>query len=255
MTKKTTTTQTFTLLGDGTIQAKTGDKMEMGLRKERADASPDSLEPAVTLLGANLSWGSGRIRAKGLACKGCGRSEDRVTGAATIVVSAGHYPHRPSRFVCEACGHGVGTVSQLIDAYEPQWRAQLKILRQIGASTPVAEQWVIAEDQGRRVLRPSARAAIDAALGPDTGNTIKLVKVVAFREQQALDLLHDPDLPLRETRIDRLGRPLERWNTVPKPEEVTELRIALTDYRNEVERAIDAELRQIRAAKLAEAGL
>ena len=90
---------------------------------------------------------------------------------------------------------------------------------------------------------------------PTTGNTVGLLKVIAHTEDQVTQLLHDSELPIRETRIDRFARPIERWNTRPSVGERNELAGAQRDHRLGVEAAIDAELRELRHQKLAAAGL
>lgn len=90
---------------------------------------------------------------------------------------------------------------------------------------------------------------------PTIGTTIGLLKVIAYNETQVLEVLHDPKLPMRETRIDRLARPLEQWNVRPTIAERHELSEAQRAHRLEVEAAIDQELRMLRSQRLAEAGI
>ena len=90
---------------------------------------------------------------------------------------------------------------------------------------------------------------------PTTGTTIRLLKAIAHVEEQLMNVLHDPDLPMRETRIDHSGRPLGRWNVRPSVAERSDLAEAQRDHRREVEAAIDQELRELRHQKLAAAGL
>jgi hypothetical protein len=90
---------------------------------------------------------------------------------------------------------------------------------------------------------------------PTTGSTIGLLKVIAHDESQALDLLHDPKLPIRETRIDAFARPLEPWNVRPTVAERNELDDAQRNHRRAMEAAVDEELRALRTEKLAAAGL
>ena len=111
----------------------------------------------------------------------------------------GQYPHNPPTYSCEHCGHPYGRISGLIEAFGGTWQEQLALVRRVGGSTPFEKQWTIAEHDGKRSMRETSRAAIDAAVTPTTGSTIKLLKVIAHDESQALDLLHVSGLPLRET--------------------------------------------------------
>jgi len=111
------------------------------------------------------------------------------------------------------------------------------------------------EHDAKRSIRETSRAAIDAAVTPTIGTSIFLLKVIAHDESQVLEVLRDPKLPMRETRIDRLARPLEPWNTRPTIAERNALADAQKQHRLEVEAAIDRELRMLRTQRLAEAGI
>jgi hypothetical protein len=60
---------------------------------------------------------------------------------------------------------------------------------------------------------------------------------------------------MAETRLDRVGRPLERWNARPTVAEMRELTDAQDAYRRATEAAIDDELRKLRAERLQAAEL
>jgi len=225
-------------------------------RFERAAADFHLLAPVISLLGADLVYEGGQQRVSGLTCKKCGASQARDTGNAAITVTSGSYPHRPCAFGCALCGESYGTIAGMVEAFGPEdWRGQLELLRKVGGSTPQEREWVIAEDGGHRAMRPTARAAIDAIVTPTTGSTIRLCKVIAYTEAQVTQLLHDSALPMRETTIDRFGRPLEQWNVRPTVGERNELADAQRDHRRAVEATIDQELRTLRNQKLAEAGI
>jgi len=243
-------------LGDGTIQIPCGEKRELTLRKERADAEFHTLAPAISMLDADLVFEGNGKRVSGLTCKQCGASTERESGNAAIVAYPGNYPLSPITFQCGLCGKGYGTISGLIEVFGPEdWRDQLALFRKLPGTQPVEREWVIAEADGARCMRPMARLAIDAALTPTTGSTVKLLKVIAYQEDQVLAVLHNPDLPMRETTIDRQARPLAPWNTRPTIAERNELDEAQRDHRREVEAMIDHELRALRSQKLAAAGL
>lgn len=215
----------------------------------------DALTPLISLLGCDLVFEGGQQRVSGLTCRKCGASQARDTGAPAITVTPGHYPSRPAAFQCALFGEHYGAIAGLIAACVPEWKDQLALLRKVGSTEPVEYEWTIAEDDGVRCMRPTARLAIDAAVTPRIGNTIKLLKVIAHAEEQVTQLLHDSTLPMRATRIGRHGRPLERWNTRPAVGERNELAEAQQQHRREVEVAIDQELRELRHQKLAAAGL
>jgi hypothetical protein len=254
-TKSRPKRKSYDVLGEGTIQVRTGEKLERTLRLERIDVDPHGTAPAILLLGVDLVYSGGKTRVAGLVCTMCKAGRIPLTDEPAIMRSGpGSYPDSPPSYQCALCGHSYGKLSGLINAFGGDWRDQLELLRKIGGSTPIEREWVIAEDDGKRAVRPRARAAIDAAVTPNTGSTIKLVKALAFQEDQVLNALHDPDLPLRDTRIDRQGRPRERWNVRPSMAERSELQDAWRDHRRETEATIDAELRALRHEKLAAAG-
>ena len=224
-------TKSYDLLGPATIQVRTGDKLERTLRARKADRIYHALEPAIELLGGKLVHSNAKLRIQGMPCPKCGALTVTATGASAIFTGRANYPANPHRWQCEGCGDGLGTISDLIEASCEDWKAQLKVLRQIGASTPMEQCWTIAEVDGQRTVRNVTRHALDAALPPSHGSTVRLLKVIAHDESQVLSILHDADLPFVEVGIDRVGRPLSRWNCHPSVDERTELDEALLDRR------------------------
>lgn len=242
-------------LGHGTIKIEAGDKLERSLRAERAVSEYHAVGPTISLLGFDLVFDGGRSRVRGMTCPECNARELRPHGLAAIYQEPGStYPDRVKPFRCAACGHPIGKLDRLVGTLVPDAKDQLAIFRQVGATTPIEREWVVVETAGTRVMRESAREALDAALGNVTSDVVKIVKLVAFNEQQALGTLHASDLPLVECSLDRVGRPLERWNVRPTVAERRELDEAHRDYRRETEAVIDQELRRVKAERMAAAG-
>ena len=247
-------TKSYDLLGPATIQVRTGDKLERTLRAQNADRQYHALEPLIELLGGKLVHSNAKLRIQGMPCPKCGALTVTATGASAIFTGRANYPANPHRWQCAVCGDALGTISDLTEVSCADWKAELKVYRLVGASTPMEQSWTIAEVDGLRTFRPMTRHALDAALPPSHGSTVRLLKVIAHHEEQVLAILHDNDLPFVEAEIDQVGRPLSRWNCRPSVDERVELDEALLERRRAMEKQLDAELRQERSRRPAAAG-
>lgn len=253
--KKKRAPRTYDVLVPGTVKMCLHDKLEHTLRMRNADSNAHIPGQAIPLLKAQVVHAARSLRVEGIPCPKCGVRKITASGVSPIVMRPGHFPHKPTSFSCEVCRATVGPISGLISACSEDWKAELELLRKLGATTPQERQWTIARSGDAGSMQTTTRAGIDAVLPPNHDQTVELCKVVGHDEHAALALVQDAKLPMVKVRLDQHGRPLEHWHALkPTLEEASELDRLRREKRRELEAQIDNELRQERARRLAAAG-